>query len=124
MSARPLPPDRNEPSTSISPMDHSSLDDGQKPTSILRIIVVLGLLVGLCAALWVTFFLVPFVGLIHARLWTPATCEILSSRVTSHWDSGGDNGGMTYGIQVSYRWSRGGVAYTGDRYDFYGWSST
>jgi hypothetical protein len=96
---------------------------GQKRTSVAGLIVGLGLMVSLCVALWVVFFLIPAVGLIRARSWTPSTCEILSSRVASYRDSSGD-GGTAFWVEVRYRWNPAGVAYTGDRYDLYGRAST
>jgi hypothetical protein len=86
-------------------------------------VVGVALVVALGVTLWVVFFLIPVVGLVRAQTWTASTCEVLSSRVASHYDSSSD-GGATYWVEVRYRWTLDGVSYTGDRYDLRGAAST
>jgi hypothetical protein len=80
-----------------------------------------GIVVLFCWSLWAIFFLMPVRNLVRVRSWEPESCEILESRVTTH---DRRRSSRSFGIDVTYRWSRGGTSFTGDRYDFYGWHST
>lgn len=85
-----------------------------------RTIVGMGLLVAFCGFLWTIFFLLPVRNLLRMRAWPATTCQILSSRVTrDHSVKDGDS----YGVAITYRWTRSGATYDGDRYDPYGWES-
>jgi hypothetical protein len=84
-------------------------------------IVGMGLLVAFCGFLWTIFFLLPVRNLLRMRVWQPTTCQILSSRVTENHRSSTD--GDTYGVAITYQWTRSGTTYEGDRYDPYGWES-
>lgn len=80
-----------------------------------------GILVLFCWSLWGFFFLLPIHELVRTHAWTPSTCEILTSRVVTATHTGSND---TYRVDVKYRWSHQGAAFTGDRYDLNGWSSS
>lgn len=71
-------------------------------------------------------FLIPFFGVpawhaLQARSWSEVPCTIQSSAVGAHSSS---DGGPTYSVDVVYTYEIGGRAYTGNRYEFVGGSSS
>jgi hypothetical protein len=66
-------------------------------------------------------FMRPMANLIAARQWTATPCRIVSSQLVSQ---RGSKGGNTYRIAIRYSYSVDGQMYQGDRYDFFGGSSS
>lgn len=107
-----------------------SLSDGRGRASVpskAAPFKAVGLLVGFFALFFlagtgilIPFFVVPALRVVEARSWQPVPCEILSSGVRSH----SSDDGVTYSVEVLYRYELDGREYRSNRYQFMGGSSS
>lgn len=62
----------------------------------------------------------PLQSIHAAKTWSTVQATVIESRVKEH--SGSDD--TTYSVYIAYRYDMNGTAYTGDRYNFFNWSSS
>ncbi|MCF6284353.1 MAG: DUF3592 domain-containing protein [Candidatus Hydrogenedentes bacterium] len=83
---------------------------------------IVGLLLVIPGGLVFYFFsFVPMADWSSAQDWAETSCTITGSSVGRHDSS---DGGPTYSIDISYRYTWAGQTFTGDRYNFFGGSSS
>lgn len=96
----------------------SEAEKAQKNRRVLGCFFVFFTLMGLAFS---AVFLFPVVQIVRAMAWRQVPCTILSSEVESH---RGSKGGSTYSVAVKYEYVVDDQRYTGDRYKFFGGSSS
>lgn len=91
---------------------------GRRTSRAARVFGGLFLVIGLV----VSYFMLvrPLTSVARANRWVETPCRILSARVEEH-DS---DDGNTYSIEIEYEYTVDGVVYHGDRYNFFGGSSS
>src|SRR5437762_351425 len=103
-------------------MTSQPISSGKKTTKLGRIAV--GLFFAVFLAFGVGFgygfFGKALIDVVRARGWQRTTCEILTSKLSSHSSSDG----TSYRIDVTYRYVGGGRLHSGNRYKLIGGSSS